>query len=223
MCPCSAHSYHPHAIHGERLIDRLFLVVSIVLTFIRVSLCLLPLLYPTIHLYPDLHSFHVDSAEANNHCNSANRGVLPLARIHSSHMFHLSTVFEWARRNLVKHTGAPALWKELFRFSKMPRDTSLTANAIFFKFFHFFHFFFIFSFFFIFFIFFIFSIFFILFIFFIFPFFSFFDTFFRFILKKKSFRFLRGRCIMITSSDEYLAVIKTGNECQPPRLHVVAE
>ena len=37
------------------------------------------------YLYSDLNSFHVDNAKANNPCASANRGVLPVGRIHSSH------------------------------------------------------------------------------------------------------------------------------------------
>ena len=58
----SAHSYHLHAIHGERLI----------------VCCLCP--------RSDLHSsFHVDSAKGNTCCAFAQWGVLPPGDIHSSH------------------------------------------------------------------------------------------------------------------------------------------
>ena len=45
ICPSSAHSCHLHAIHGERLIDRLFVVVPR-FVLLRVSLLHLALLFP---------------------------------------------------------------------------------------------------------------------------------------------------------------------------------
>ena len=72
---CMRASHHTHAIHGERLIvSRCFLALSF-------SVCLtFTLLFSShFYLYSDLNSFHhVDKAEANNSCASANRGVLHL-------------------------------------------------------------------------------------------------------------------------------------------------
>ena len=59
-------SFHLHVIHERLIVCSLLLHRSV---FLRVSLCLLPLLSLTLYLYSDLHSFfHVDSAKGNTCC-----------------------------------------------------------------------------------------------------------------------------------------------------------
>ena len=74
---CLCASPHPilMVIHDVRLIDRLFLSLFL-------SVCLsYPLLFSShLYLYSVLNLlFHVDGAEAINHCHFAKGGVLPLA------------------------------------------------------------------------------------------------------------------------------------------------
>ena len=64
-----AHSYHLHAIHGERLI-----VCCLCLSFCLspVFLSVFCLFSSTLHLHSDMHSiFHVDSAKGNTCCDFA--------------------------------------------------------------------------------------------------------------------------------------------------------
>ena len=89
MCPCSAHSYHPHANHDERLIvSRCFSVPRCV-----PSVCLsITLLFSShFYLFSAQHFIsNVNNAKANIPCVSANWGVLLSGRIHSHRL--------WAQR-----------------------------------------------------------------------------------------------------------------------------
>ena len=63
------------------IVSRCFLAL-----FLSVCLSFTLLFSSHFYLYSDLNSFfHMDNAKANNPCVSANRGVLPSGRIHSSH------------------------------------------------------------------------------------------------------------------------------------------
>ena len=79
---CARHSiFMPSMMSGWAFVPR----CSFVLT-LSVCLSFTYVFSSHFYLYSDLDSFfHVDNAKANNPCASANRGVLPLGRIHSSH------------------------------------------------------------------------------------------------------------------------------------------
>ena len=97
-------SPHIHAIHGERL----SVCSSLLLRSDSVCLSFSFLFSSLFYLFSDLNSFfHVDNAKANNPCASANRGILPLGRIHSSHKVQglRSTHGTDERHNIRKEQG----------------------------------------------------------------------------------------------------------------------
>ena len=111
-CLCTSHHTHGHPWWAVDLSSVLSLFLAL---FLSVCLSYTLLFSSHFYLYSVLNLFfHVDSAEANNHCHFAKRGVLLPGRIQSSHKLwaqapwrlpllgdcrnHLPGTVQWQRR-----------------------------------------------------------------------------------------------------------------------------